>query len=258
MVELIASASTSDGSRGMVVRYGVGERFEPHAHDRATVSMVLSGEVHESCSLGSCTGRPLAQVVKPRGFEHANVFGASGALMVQVTMSAEAERQARDAGDGVESWGWCESISPAPWIGLADALLSQDGSVEDLVAELVGACGCARRARTPAPRWLVEVRDQLVTEEAPPALGELAAAHGVHRVHLTRLFRRHFGVTPSAARLRGRIGRALDGLASGRTASATSLDSGFSDQAHMTRLFRRELGLTPGGYRRLVRRAIGS
>ncbi len=75
----------------------------------------------------------------------------------------------------------------------------------------------------------------------------------MHRVHLAREFRRHFGITPTDYRLRNRVACAAVLLSTSRgSLSAVAHEVGYSDQAHMTREFRRWLDVTPLEYRRLT------
>jgi AraC-like DNA-binding protein len=102
-------------------------------------------------------------------------------------------------------------------------------------------------SHTPAER----ARDYL---EARPAehtsLDELAAAVGVSKFHLVRIFRRRFGVPPHAygMQLRLRYARAL--LLEGRTIREASDAAGFADVSHLTREFKRAFGVTPGRFRK--------
>jgi AraC family transcriptional regulator len=75
----------------------------------------------------------------------------------------------------------------------------------------------------------------------------------VHPVHLAREFRRHFGLSPSEHRRRGRLRRAGRLLADSKvTLVDAAMAAGYSDQAHMTRDLRSATGLTPRGLRRMA------
>lgn len=76
---------------------------------------------------------------------------------------------------------------------------------------------------------------------------------GVHRVHLARTFRRHFGTTVGAYRRRLSLERAEREIAEGcMELGRIALRSGFYDQSHFNRHFRRATGMTPGRFRGLV------
>jgi AraC-like DNA-binding protein len=81
-------------------------------------------------------------------------------------------------------------------------------------------------------------------------LDELAAAAGVGKFRLIRLFRERTGLPPHALQLAHRLRAARRLIESGETLAATAAATGFVDQSHLHRLFRRSLGVTPGEYRR--------
>lgn len=106
------------------------------------------------------------------------------------------------------------------------------------------------RRRVRPPPWLLTARDLLADGDGPAALGALAARVGVHRVHLAREFRDHFGLTVGDYVRRRRLVRARLLVAeTDLPLSTAAADAGFADQAHLTRAFRAAFGTTPGRYR---------
>jgi AraC-like DNA-binding protein len=83
-------------------------------------------------------------------------------------------------------------------------------------------------------------------------LDELAAAAGIGKFRLVRLFRDRIGLPPHALQLAHRIRAARRLLEAGESITATAAATGFADQSHLHRHFRRSLGLTPGAYQRVV------
>ncbi|WP_051799942.1 helix-turn-helix domain-containing protein [Catenuloplanes japonicus] len=85
---------------------------------------------------------------------------------------------------------------------------------------------------------------------APVSLAVLAAAAGLSRYHLLRLFRDRTGETPAQYHLRLRIELAARLL---RTTSASVAEiaelCGFVDQSHFAKTFRRRTGTSPSAYR---------
>jgi AraC family transcriptional regulator len=125
---------------------------------------------------------------------------------------------------------------------------------ESLCLELLGAGGTALRRET-APHWLTVARDRLGDSYATAiTIDDVAAATGVHPIHLTRTFRRFYGCTPGEYLRSARVARAAHLLiTSDMPLSQLALESGFADQSHLTRLFRRAYGVSPGVYRRATR-----
>jgi AraC family transcriptional regulator len=144
---------------------------------------------------------------------------------------------------------------------LAGELKARDSSwglaAEGLALQLVALAGRVRDGR-PVPRgrpWLRDVHD-LLQERVPDqtTLTDLAAAVGVHPVHLARTFRREYGMTVAQYARSLRLDWAAERLTAGDcTLAAVAAEAGFADQSHFTRAFRDHVGVTPGRYRELLR-----
>jgi AraC family transcriptional regulator len=129
--------------------------------------------------------------------------------------------------------------------------------IEGLALELIAA-GEPRKVReTGTPRWLQRAVEYLRAHfKEPPTLDQLAAAVGVHPVHLAREFRRKEGVTVGGYIRKLRVDLACQLLVSSvQPIVEIALAAGFSDHSHLTRVFRQETGLTPTEFRNLRRRA---
>jgi AraC family transcriptional regulator len=88
-----------------------------------------------------------------------------------------------------------------------------------------------------------------------PSLAELAALAGVHPVHLSREFRRHYHMTVGEYIRKRRIQHASQLLShSGLSLSEIAATCGFSDQSHFCALFKRHAGMTPAKFRDLSAR----
>jgi AraC family transcriptional regulator len=79
-------------------------------------------------------------------------------------------------------------------------------------------------------------------------LSDIAAAAHMSPFHLTRLFKRTFGVAPYQYLIQMRVNSARALITAGGGGSslaeiATSV--GFADQSHLTRHFKKVLGVTP-------------
>lgn len=153
---------------------------------------------------------------------------------------------------------------PQPLVGLALRVaresVSPDRSspltAEALCLELLARTNWSFDREPPSsPGWLRRARELLHDRSGDDlSLAEIAAAVGVHPVHLTRTFRRYFRCTPGEY-LRGRrLEKAASLLAeSAAPLSEVALASGFADQSHFAKSFKRAFSVTPSAYRRSYR-----
>lgn len=141
----------------------------------------------------------------------------------------------------------------------AEVLRGEDRSnliAEGLTLELLGTLirnGGATDRRPPA--WLGRVVERLNEEFADNLTsGELAAAAGVHPVHLAAVFRRFHRETIGEHLQKRRIAHAMT-LLQDRETPLTDIAylCGFADQSHFTRVFKRRTGTTPGAFRGSVK-----
>jgi AraC family transcriptional regulator len=135
-------------------------------------------------------------------------------------------------------------------LGDGGALLSIESTVLELLADLAGQP--ALEALGAPPAWLERVRERIHDEFAQAlTLTALVETAGVHRVHLARAFRQHYGCTIGDYIRRRRVEFASHRLTtSGDRLSEIAFDAGFADQSHFTNTFRRLVGLTPAAFRR--------
>jgi AraC-like DNA-binding protein len=136
--------------------------------------------------------------------------------------------------------------------------LERDERLATWLHEVVERFSTARARRSPLSprddRALRSARDYLADRpERNVGLDELAAAAGIGKFRLVRLFREHTGLPPHALHLAHRVRAARRLLEAGETIAATAAATGFADQSHLHRHFQRTLGLTPGEYQRRFR-----
>ena len=119
---------------------------------------------------------------------------------------------------------------------------------------LLGGAACPL-APLPARRPGAATRVRL--PRRPPernvGLDELAAAAGIGKFRLIRLFRERTGLPPHALQIAHRIRTARRLLEAGEPIADTAFATGFADQSHMHRHFQRSLGLTPARYQQRFR-----
>jgi AraC-like DNA-binding protein len=127
------------------------------------------------------------------------------------------------------------------------------------LAEWLRAVSARRSAARPA-RAPLTPRDDRALRVACDYLGanytrnigldELAAAAGIGKFRLVRLFRERTGLPPHMLLIAHRIRRARRLLEAGATIATVAAATGFADQSHLHRHFQRSLGMSPGEYRR--------
>lgn len=220
--------------------YEPGEDCRAHRHEEAQRSRLLAGSYVELSEAGRREVDGPTLSIKPPGFEHADHFGANGALILSIR--GKSGRMA----DG--------PYRLAPWSAACirqEAM--QDMVLPDGVRVEVGPTG-AEPWPDPvlAPPWLREARQRLI-DQPELAVASLARSLGRHPVHLARQFRTVFGRAPSQVRQDDRTARAIDQIVrSSRSLADIAFDTGFADQAHMTRVLNGATGWTPGGLRRVL------
>ncbi len=87
-------------------------------------------------------------------------------------------------------------------------------------------------------------------------LGKLAAACGISRFRLVRLFKAGLGLSPQRYHIQLRVQRARALLEAGRTPSEVPHLVGFYDQSHLNRHFTRRLGISPARYAMAFQRTV--
>ncbi|MBX7222536.1 MAG: AraC family transcriptional regulator [Blastocatellia bacterium] len=229
-----------------------------HAHERATINLLLEGSFHESFRSRTEVCMQSSILFRPAGEDHRDQFGTIGGHVMIIEVGAsrletfrsftdvvEAISQQRDA--QLEAIG--QKIMQEWRIGDEAARLALEGLTLELVATASRKTKTMRPTR-PIPRWLCQVRDLLHDRwEEPLLVADLAAAAEVHPVYLARAFRAHFGCTPGVYLRRVRIAWAKHQLLQGaRPLSDIAFAAGFADQSHFTKVFKQETGLTPGQF----------
>jgi len=228
-------------------------RLPPHAHTSAFVLFVREGgfvEQHgrrsERCDRWTCIYRPALD-------EHANDFDDRGAILAAVDVGAAWIDRLRDAGFSGERFSVRSPFVQQFGDRLDDELAEPDGMSEMIVEALateVIVLGARFGKRRTGP-WAERARRLIEHDFASSlSLGGIAAAVGVHPVHLARQFRASHGCTVGEYIRHVRVAFARRQLAtSDRAIAEIALAAGFSDQSQLTKSFKRVTGQTPSAYR---------
>lgn len=231
--------------------YEARERIPPHYHSSPQVCLVLSGGYEERYGHSALLGEPGAMLVHAAGDVHDNRFSEVGGRCLNVSLTDDL------LGPDAPTPGRSRRVA-APWqiFRLLCATREPDDlsplEVEEIVLGLLEdlATKPGVRAAT-SPSWLEDVRETVHHSfRQPPSLSDLATAAGVHRVHVSREFRRRFGCTLSQYLRQRRVEVASELLlSSSHSLGAITYAAGFTDQSHFTRVFAEQVGTTPGRFR---------
>lgn len=101
------------------------------------------------------------------------------------------------------------------------------------------------------PAWLKEVIKIIETRFTENlSLNELSQFAGVHPVHLSRDFKKHFGCNVTSYIRRCRLELALKLIsAKNRSLAQIAAECGFADQSHFIKWFKKTAGYTPNSFR---------
>ncbi|MTB52060.1 helix-turn-helix transcriptional regulator [Lewinella sp. W8] len=136
-------------------------------------------------------------------------------------------------------------------------IFRRGGSTAERDVELLNVFDALRgagiREERHNPPWVHRLREILYEDPREQSLTELAASVGVHPVHLSRNFRRHFGYGFSAYRRLIRNHRSALMLRTGnRTLSEVAHHCGYADQSHFIREYKQQFRQLPSQARREV------
>ena len=231
-----------------------------HAHNLTSFYLVLEGSLTEICGRSSRYCKTHSVTFTPAGERHRNIFHAVGGRCFLVELSAVWDD--RIALSGVKMQGWRSSENDElTW--LATRMYHEFRYVDDVSPLLVEGLGLEilgalfRQAdhdsgsRSSRPAWLRQAKDFIHDRFSETvSLTEIAAQAGVHPVHLSRSFRKHYGCSIGEYQRHLRLDYAVRQLRSCRCSLAEiAQHAGFSDQAHFSRVFKDYTGLTPARFR---------
>jgi len=238
--------------------YPSGLELTNHRHEHALLSYVLEGPYAEAYGASTsviCPPRVLRYL--PPEQNHSNVFD-EGTHCLVVEVEPEALKRVEEHTKALDRPGEIQGIA-STWLaqrlyhefrqGDWLALVSLEGILLEMLAEGARHSGAERVAVI--PRWLHVAREYLEANFLRQvSLAEIASAAGVHRVHLSREFRRYFSTTVGEFLRRKRIEHACHLVsASDIPLAEIAMTCGFSDQSHFSATFRRQIGLTPARFR---------
>ena len=247
------------GLRISLSTYGPRVRIPVHAHTVPLFSVVLQGGFLERVGRAERACGAGTVLFHPKDLPHSQQFGERRSQCLGVSLGHEwiaryPHLRAIDAAFPLDLHGrrvtrLASTLYHEFRAGDESSGIALEGLTLAILAQLTNPSG-ARAVPRPAS-WAPRVREHLQERyQQPVRLAELAELAGVHPVHLSRGFRRHFGCTITEYVRQLRIDHASRALVGGGESLTTiALDTGFADQGHFSRWFKEATGMTPGAYR---------
>jgi AraC family transcriptional regulator len=238
-----------------------------HAHEHACIVLALAGSFTEQFGTRRvCCEVPVA-LFKPAGERHANVYGHAGARFLIIELQTPQVEQCRERGVSLDRIRAVRSAAVADLGGRlrrelqdrdAYSGLSIAGLTYEILAVVARGADWDRRDGGAAPPWLRRVYDEVTdTFMQPLSITDLAAQSGVHPDHLSRSFRRYYGLLIGEYARSLRLDWAARRLVEvDLPLSDIATTAGFADQSEFTRRFSKQFGTTPGRYRRGAARVV--
>jgi AraC family transcriptional regulator len=238
--------------------YEAGVTLAQHCHANSYITVVLSGSYNEKHSHREFQWNEGALHLLPAGESHENQF-LTAVRMLRIKIEPAAlqrigEEHARCLLQPREISGplaaWLANRVIREFMAQDDiAPLAIEGVLLEMLAE---SARCSDEIRgSSAPNWLRRVRESLEDSYLhAPGLTALAAIAGVHPVHLSREFHRHYQMTIGEYIRKRRIEHASELLTNSELSLAEIANTcGFSDQSHFSALFKKYSGMTPAKFR---------
>ncbi|PMQ13014.1 AraC family transcriptional regulator [Janthinobacterium sp. AD80] len=228
-----------------------------HRHDDAHFVLVLSGVYISSARHAPPRAPAPTLVFNPAGTTHRDRFlDGKGSFMTvsldpALLMGAEELHAAQEAAIVLrESAGTAAAFGIAREIGRGGDVALLEAGAWEMLASLHST---PQKARPSLPAWAHQAYEAVMdlATDTHLRIADVAAALGVHPVHLARVFRQAWGCSPGDL-LRWRRVEQASGLMRRPDLSMAdvALSVGFADQSHMNRAFRARYGMTPSNYRR--------
>jgi AraC family transcriptional regulator len=246
----------------METEYAPGTVLPKHAHECASLCLVLRGTYTEVYGRRTRVCKPSTLVFYAPGGEHSDRFHGGGGrcFNAEVSMSWLARvREYSAVMDSQAEFGGARLINLATKLYNEFRLMDEAAplAIEGLMLEIVAEASRRTRAATGRriPHRIERAKEFLHAHyQESVRLEQVAEAIGAHPVYLAREFRKHYRCTVGEYIRRLRVELACSRLSgSDEPIAKVALSAGFSDQSHLTRALRSVTGLSPAKYRKVYR-----
>ena len=248
-----AAAKAGDFSLGFWSGRGR-RKVKRHAHDDAHFIFMISGELLTGATRTTSAFRTQLVYYPAQTFHEDQMVGGIGAF-VSISVGAELTlgEGRRALPVNASLLGDAKVQIAARSIAHALATGSAHGAcdLEALSLELTAHLWDGRDDDHVTP-WLSRACEALSDPfAAQPSIAALSRTLGVHPVHLTRSFRRAYGMTPAAYAKAVRLSAAAQLMTErSHNIAAVAALCGFADHAHLTNSFKRAYGVSPSFVRK--------
>ncbi len=236
--------------------------MQPHAHEEASINVVVGGSFVEHIGGQDRNYAPGHIAYLPAGVVHSQTFGPAGARQIilrprPVWLDYLSDRTARLTHSPHLNSPLVRQLGMRLLGELRQndrfSAIAREGILLEMVVAL-GRDGAPARAGTRPPSWLRAARDFLRDSVAgPPSMKQLAQAVGRHEIHVAREFRRFYGESAGTYVRRLRAEHVAQLLSQqGSSIAAIALDCGFSSHSHLCREFKARFGVTPSQFRKSI------
>lgn len=242
-------------------RFPAGHQAPRHSHERAFFCLTLQGAFTESYGRTAQECRPSTLLFHPPADPHSDRTHAEGCCFI-IEIGVPWLDRLRQSGIVLEEPVAFEGRLPALAARLyrewSDPDEASGLAIEGLALEMLAE---ASRRNTKVlergdPRWLKQARELVAARFSENlTLDEIAAAVGVHPVHLARTFRQRYHRTLGDYIRELRLEFATRELCGSDTPLLEiALAAGYCDQSHFSTSFKRHTGMSPGRFRAAFRR----
>lgn len=224
--------------------------------------MALQGACSELYGSKRREYRPFSLDFLPAAHTHALTFENAPLRCLTVEIAPQLLHSLRDHSLSLEQSLHCHG-GPLAWLYLRlyREFQQKDAAsplaIEGLMLEMLAAVS-RHQGEVPEPtppRWLqqaIELLQACFLDDL--SLSAIAQAVGVHPVHLSREFRRHYHSSVGEHLRKLRIEYACREMANpDRSLAEIAAIAGFADQSHFSRTFKRLVGMSPAVFRAHLR-----